>query len=611
MFIQACVVQGKQYIRLAEAVRVKNKQGKKQSRTKIILNLGCIEKYDDGKPNYLERLKKSFKEGNPLIEELKDYVDKQKKEYRFIEMKENMNNRIGHSRIISNIVLEKLIEEIGIDRLFATMKKERKIKYDVYGFFKMLVMGRIMEPASKIETVRQNEEYYEPILKGKYNEDNVYDTLTFIGENKDKIVRRINTKLKEKYGAKKDYIYYDVTNFYFEREEDEEDEYDEEGNLKKKGFRKVGVSKENRRLPLVQMGLFMDNEGMPISIESFAGNTVDQKTLRPALSKNIEGLEFSRFVLVADRGICNEENIAHIVEAGNGYIISKSLLKKTKKQERQWAYSQEGYIKSGEDFKYKSRIINREITDEKGNKREIKEKVVVYWSRKFYERSIRENINFLNFIKKIQDKNNNFKISSTQVKALKRFMKEEYVNINTGEVINSKDIRMELDYEKVEEYKQGLGYYQIVTSEIGMSEEEIIEKYHGLTRLEEQFRIMKGTLETRPIYVWTQEHINAHLMICLIALIIIRMIQRQINKYTITTNTNGLTWHNELSADRIQKALNKFRVDVFQNDLYRLMDTDYADLNLIIKAFGMKIPNKMFIRRGDIKEMKSSIEKVK
>ena len=611
MFIQACVVQGKQYIRLAEAVRVKNKQGKKQSRTKIILNLGCIEKYDDGKPNYLERLKKSFKEGNPLIEELKDYVDKQKKEYRFIEMKENMNNRIGHSRIISNIVLEKLIEEIGIDRLFATMKKERKIKYDVYGFFKMLVMGRIMEPASKIETVRQNEEYYEPILKGKYNEDNVYDTLTFIGENKDKIVRRINTKLKEKYGAKKDYIYYDVTNFYFEREEDEEDEYDEEGNLKKKGFRKVGVSKENRRLPLVQMGLFMDNEGMPISIESFAGNTVDQKTLRPALSKNIEGLEFSRFVLVADRGICNEENIAHIVEAGNGYIISKSLLKKTKKQERQWAYSQEGYIKSGEDFKYKSRIINREITDEKGNKREIKEKVVVYWSRKFYERSIRENINFLNFIKKIQDKNNNFKISSTQVKALKRFMKEEYVNINTGEVINSKDIRMELDYEKVEEYKQGLGYYQIVTSEIGMREEEIIEKYHGLTRLEEQFRIMKGTLETRPIYVWTQEHINAHLMICLIALIIIRMIQRQINKYTITTNTNGLIWHNELSADRIQNALNKFRVDVFQNDLYRLMDTDYADLNLIIKAFGMKIPNKMFIRRGDIKEMKSSIEKVK
>ena len=611
MFIQACVVQGKQYIRLAEAVRVKNKQGKKQSRTKIILNLGCIEKYDDGKPNYLERLKKSFKEGNPLIEELKDYVDKQKREYRFIEMKENTNNRIGHSRIISNIVLEKLIEEIGIDRLFATMKKERKIKYDVYGFFKMLVMGRIMEPASKIETVRQNEEYYEPILKGKYNEDNVYDTLTFIGENKDKIVRRINTKLKEKYGAKKDYIYYDVTNFYFEREEDEEDEYDEEGNLKKKGFRKVGVSKENRRLPLVQMGLFMDNEGMPISIESFAGNTVDQKTLRPALSKNIEGLEFSRFVLVADRGICNEENIAHIVEAGNGYIISKSLLKKTKKQERQWAYSQEGYIKSGEDFKYKSRIINREITDEKGNKREIKEKVVVYWSRKFYERSIRENINFLNFIKKIQDKNNNFKISSTQVKALKRFMKEEYVNINTGEVINSKDIRMELDYEKVEEYKQGLGYYQIVTSEIGMREEEIIEKYHGLTRLEEQFRIMKGTLETRPIYVWTQEHINAHLMICLIALIIIRMIQRQINKYTITTNTNGLIWHNELSADRIQNALNKFRVDVFQNDLYRLMDTDYADLNLIIKAFGMKIPNKMFIRRGDIKEMKSSIEKVK
>ena len=81
-------------------------------------------------------------------------------------------------------------------------------------------------------------------------------------------------------------------------------------------------------------------------------------------------------------------------------------------------------------------------------------------------------------------------------------------------------------------------------------------------------------------------------MICLIALIIIRKIQRQVNKYTIKTNANGLTWHNELSANRIQKALNKFRADIFQNDLYRLTDTDYEDLNLIIKAFGMKIPNK-------------------
>ena len=232
---------------------------------------------------------------------------------------------------------------------------------------------------------------------------------------------------------------------------------------------------------------------------------------------------------------------------------------------------------------------------------------MVYWSRKFYERSIRENINFLNFIKKIQDKNNNLKISSTQVKALKRFMKEEYVNINTGEVINSKDIRMELDYEKVEEYKQGLGYYQIVTSEIGMRVEEIIEKYHGLTRLEEQFRVMKGTLETRPIYVWTQEHINAHLMICLIALIIIRMIQRQINKYTITTNTNGLIWHNELSADRIQKALNKWQMDIFPGDMYRFLNVNNSDLQMILKSFSIKIMNKLY-RRGEIKALKTAIK---
>ena len=159
----------------------------------------------------------------------------------------------------------------------------------------------------------------------------------------------------------------------------------------------------------------------------------------------------------------------------------------------------------------------------------------------------------------------------------------------------------------MEEYKQGLGYYQIVTSEIGMRVEEIIEKYHGLTRLEEQFRIMKGTLETRPIYVWTQEHINAHLMICLISLIIIRMIQRQINKYTITTNTNGLTWHNELSADRIQKALNKWQMDIFPGDMYRFLNVNNSDLQMILKSFSIKIMNKLY-RRGEIKALKTAIK---
>ena len=145
-----------------------------------------------------------------------------------------------------------------------------------------------------------------------------------------------------------------------------------EGNGLEKGLRKMGVSKEERTLPIVQMGLFMDDQGIPIAIETFPGNTLDHLTLRPALRKNIDGLDFSRFIMIADRGICNYQNLLHVLDAGNGYIVSKSLLKSTKK-EQEWTYNNEGYIAINEDFKYKSRIIKKKVKDEHGNPRTVEE----------------------------------------------------------------------------------------------------------------------------------------------------------------------------------------------------------------------------------------------
>lgn len=107
-------------------------------------------------------------------------------------------------------------------------------------------------------------------------------------------------------------------------------------------------------------------------------------------------------------------------------------------------------------------------------------------------------------------------------------MKKEYVNQKTGEIVNSSDMRGFIDFEKVKEYRKEMGYYQIVTSELKTTAVDVIDKYHGLTQIEDQFRVMKGDLETRPVYVRTPEHIDAHLLICLIALIMMRIIQKRI-----------------------------------------------------------------------------------
>lgn len=605
MYVECFTNNGKPYLRLVQSVRITNKAGKKVPQKQVVFNLGPLDRFDDGQPDYVDRLKNSFKAGNPLIPALLPYCSSEKpaETYRF-SIRQGSPDCFGHPKLFSHVFLERILEELGLNTFFSSYKGFSKLEYDVYGFTKLLLFGRLLNPASKAATVRQNGNYFEPLLKD-FNPDNIYDTLSFIAANKDKIIRRMNTNLVKKAGRSPDIIYYDVTNFYFEIEDADDDLLDDDGNLLEKGQRQFGVSKEERRLPIVQMGLFMDDDGIPIAIESFPGNTLDFLTLRPALKKNIDDLDFSRFILIADRGICNYLNLLHVLDAGNGYIVSKSLLKSPKK-EQEWAYDNDGYITVSDNFKYKSHIVKRTVKDENGNPRTIEEKVVVYWSRKFQERSIRENKKFLDFLQKLEESPESFRVTSMQSKSLRRFMKKDYVNIKTGEAVSSSDIKGFIDFDKVAEYRKSMGYYQIVTSELTMKDQDVIDKYHGLTQIEEQFRIMKGDLETRPIYVRTPEHVDAHLLICMIALVMIRIIQKRIRDNSEPKEEKDVYWNVGMSGKRIQEALNKWKVDTLPDDLYRFMDVDDPDLALILKAFHVNIPAKLY-RRAELKSIKTGI----
>jgi len=605
MFVECFKNNGIPYLRLVKSQRVANSKGVKTATKKVILNIGPLSKFDDGQPDYVERLKKSFKAGAPLIPSLLPYCeDARPAETYHFSIKEGSPDCFGHPKLCSNLLFEKMLEELGISAFFSSYKGFTKLQYDVYGFAKLLIFGRVLSPASKCATVRQNDDYYEPILKD-YNPDNVYDTLSFIYANKNKIIRRINTNLVKKAGRSPAVIYYDVTNFYFEIEDSDGDIVDENGDVVEKGLRKRGVSKEERKLPIVQMGLFMDDKGLPISIEVFPGNTLDHLTLKPALKKSVDEMDFSRFILIADRGIFSYANMLHLMDAGNGYIVSKSLLK-SKQEEQEWAYDDNGYTVVSDDFKYKSRIVKRTVITEKG-RRTVEEKVVVYWSRKFQRRCENENKSFLEFLDRLEESPSSFRITSLHAKSLRRFLKKECVNVKTGELQNTADLKSLIDFDKVKEFRSSMGYYQIVTSELTMEDRQVIEKYHGLTQIEEQFRIMKGDLETRPFHVRTPEHIEAHLLICTIALILIRLIQNRLLETGKIPPDESSYWNIGMNGERIQKALNKWKVDKLPNDLYRFQDTDDADLSLILAAFGVDIPAKLY-RRGDLKKIKSEIK---
>jgi hypothetical protein len=173
-------------------------------------------------------------------------------------------------------------------------------------------------------------------------------------------------------------------------------------------------------------------------------------------------------------------------------------------------------------------------------------------------------------------------------------------------VFDASKLKPLIDFEKVREFRKSMGYYQIVTSELTMPAQKVIDKYHGLTQIEDQFRVMKGDLNTRPIFVRTPEHVNAHLLICMIALIVLRIIQKRILDSGLVQTSPDAYWSSGLNASRIQTALNKWKVDTLPGDLYRFMDVDDPDLKLILDAFNVHIPAMLF-RFAELKSIKTGI----
>lgn len=596
MYIEKVKNNGIDYLRLVESVYSPNSKG---GRKKTILNIGPLSKFDDGKPDYVQRLKDSFKCGSPLIDSLKPYCEKiQPLEHYKLEYTEGDPYLIGSPKLYSHVLIEQIMKELGLIDLFSHYKSIYKIEFDLVGFIRLLVYGRLLNPASKIATIGQNNDYYNPIIDNPY-EYNVYDSLDFVYKYRKTIFNTLNKAMVDKFNRKSSLVFYDVTNFYFEIEDPDEDTDDE------KGIRKNGVCKEERKLPIVQMGLFMDDNGLPISIEMFPGNTLDHQTVTGALKSSIDDMKYDRFIFIGDRGMTNYPNLLHITSLGNGYIVSKSILKSTKK-DKEWLIDDNGYIYTSNDFKYKSRIIHKKVKDEFGNTKEITEKEVVYWSKRFEARQKHENKSFLDFIEKLKSSPESFRISKAQAKDLKKFLKSDVENIDTGEIINSHKLKAMLDMDKVNSFNSLMGYYKIVTSELNMPDTEVIDKYHGLSQIEDQFRIMKGDLNTRPIFVRTKEHINAHLIICFISLLILRIIQYKIKELPNFKKDNDKYWQEGMSADRIINSLNKWTIDKMNDEYFRFNNINDEDLSIILKAFNINIPAKLY-KRAELRSIKVNI----
>ena len=606
MHIEAANNNGTKYLKLARCHRGTNSKGKRTIIKQVVLNIGPLSKFDDGKPGYLDRLRRSFRDGTPLIPALAPYVGGAAAKTHVIRYRDGDPACEGETKRLAACVLDPVFSALGLDQFLASVKHASKIRYDLQGIVRLLVYGRILEPASKCATMDQNGKYFEPLV-GSSNPDNVYDALTVIDENAEKIFRRMNTCVKRGIGRNPSTVFYDVTNFFFEIGEADEDEVDGDGNMVRPGLRKFGVSKENRKQPIVQIGLFMDDNGIPISFGMFPGNTLDHHTLRPAMRETVDTFGLGRFILVADRGMYSGTNMCHVTDAGNGYIVSKSLRKSTA-AERKWAVAPEEYTVVSDRFRHKSRTRDRTVYDETGKKRRIKEKVVVYWSKSFYDRDVFEHRKFLDFIERLRANPAGFRVTAAQSRSLKRFLKKDVVNSKNGEVLDGTKLVAMIDDDKLNEFNELMGYYQIATSELDMPDREVIGKYHGLTQIEDQFREMKGTLEARPVFVNTREHIHAHLMVCFIALTMMRLIQRKIAAAETRTDDGGdLKWSYGLPGARLSAALRDWQVCELPQEYYMMQNASGEDICRILSAFGIESADRIYTK-GGLAALKSNVK---
>ena len=611
---------GVPYLRLAESRYDKDKKHQKKI---IIKNLGPLSKFDDGKPDFLKRFREKFRNGELEFDGI-TYQNKILPRYSY-EFDFDVSNPLSHSIVFKNVgykFLESVYEDLGISQAIRLLKSRSKIEYDVDGILKLLVFNRILDPKSKKKCFEGKDLFYGQITTTE-DLNHIYKALDFLATNSKKIQNRMNTKIKNSsIGRVTNLTYYDVTNYYFETMYGDDDIYeldenneivkDEKGKplIVEKGFRKKGVSKENSKGPIVQMGLFIDNNGIPVSHKLFPGNTQDKTTFKDVLEHDVDEMDLGKIVVVADNGMNTQENKYLLVNKGNGYIVSKSV-KKSWTTIGTWALDNKDYIEIKNSlgevvFKYKSRINEIELTyrntDGTKSKKTVKEKEIIYWSKKHYEKEIHQNKKFIEYLEACKE--NPDKLKDKQRKS-QEFIEVLDIDKKTGEVIKTKKVVVFLE-EKLKKYKETLGFYSIVTSEIEEDDKEIINRYHGLSRIEDSFRIIKSDLEGRPIYVWTEEHIKAHFLICFIALTIIRIIQHKILQYENKSTLNVDGWEQGVTAEKLKEALLRYQCSVDKNGICLFTGID-SELKKIYSALKIKYD----LKSPTITELNKLLSKIK
>ena len=435
------------------------------------------------------------------------------------------------------LFLQQVYYELGLDRICAMIRTRHGFSYNLNSILSRLVYTRILYPASKLSSYKDSGRFLE---QPDFELHQIYRALSVLAEESDYIQARLFRNTMAIQERRTEVIYYDCTNFYFEIEEAEDD-------------KQFGVSKENRPLPIVEMGLFMDRDGIPLAFCINPGNESEQLSLIPLEKKLMEKFDMSRFIVCTDAGLSSNTNRYFNsygkADATRDFITTQSV-KKLKAHLKKWALAPEGWRLSGSDGRttynineldeaecldriyYKSRWIKEKVEaviDGQSRKVELEQQLIVTYSIKYrnYLRAIRN--------RQVERARKAVAAGAKAVERKRQNDPKRFIKVNhatkDGDV--AEQAACYIDEDAIAKEEQYDGFYAVCTS-LEDGPEPIIKVNQRRWEIEECFRIMKSEFQARPVYLKLQDRIVAHFITCFISLIVYRYLERKLdNRYTV------------------------------------------------------------------------------
>lgn len=476
--------------------------------------LSIVNSFYDGERGYtVHETYASYGTGSSLIAEgISDPVKYLEDKVAQLNFEKNQSKAAEISdtapfKYAGHFLIKAVLDKLKIKPIIDVYKMTTNYHFDLYDALTSLIYSRCLKPCSKYKT------YFEviPYLEKKYSfsYDQLLEGLSYFGENYERIVEIFTKQIKEMYGVDMNTAYFDCTNFYFE--------IDREDDVRRKG-----PSKENRKEPLLAMGLLLDANQIPVGLKLFPGNESEKPKIREIINElKIQNDVKGKIIQVADKGLNCARNIYEARLNGDGYLFSKSC-KTLPEVEKKWIFLNNDYVDvkdSNGTLLYQVKECIDEFPysfeDDNGKKvtYKVKEKRVVTYNPVLAKKQLFE-------IQKLENKAHELCLSKAK--------KEEYGECSKYVDFKGKDgskARTEINQKKIDEDKKLCGFNLLVTSELSMKKEEIYKTYHNLWRIEESFRIMKSELDARPAFVKTKETIHGHFLICYLSTVLARILQ--------------------------------------------------------------------------------------